>query len=82
MSREYFVSVLHGKYSALPPSERVRMIRELVAESQENAAFIRGNFPDFYAEAFPAFPKPNAKARTKRTVDKIRPKRTARRRKR
>ena len=76
MSKDYFVSVLHDKYSALAPSDRVRMIRELVAESQENAAFIRQNFSDFYAEAFPAPPKKSKR----RPSPKALPKRTAKRR--
>ena len=75
MSKDYFVSVLRDKYSALPPAQRVRMIRELVGESRENEKFIRENFPDFYAEAFPAASKPSAKRRTEPVAKKARWKR-------
>jgi hypothetical protein len=80
VSKDYFVSVLHDKYSAVAPAVRVRMIRELVAESRENEAFIRQSFPDFYAEAFPAGSKPSAKRRTKPAAAKARSKTVAKRR--
>jgi hypothetical protein len=52
MSEDHFVSALRREYAGLNPSDRKKKIRELVSESQENAKFIRENFPKFFAEAF------------------------------
>lgn len=53
LAKDHFVSVLREEYTALAPPERKKKIRELVAESKDNEKFIRSEFPDFFAEAFP-----------------------------
>ena len=50
---DHFISQLRKGYEALKPAERVKKIRELVAESPDNAKFIQAEFPDFFREAFP-----------------------------
>ena len=78
MSTDYFVSVLREQYMALGPSERKKKIRELVAESGDNEAFIREQFPDFFAEAFPSSSGSNGAVR--KSVSDVRPELVAKRR--
>ena len=54
MAVDYFISVLRERYSALSASDRKQKIRELVADSHEQADFIQKNFSEFFAEAFPS----------------------------
>jgi hypothetical protein len=73
MGVDYFISLVREKYATLDPSDRKQKIRELVAESKEQEIFIRKNFPEFFAEAFPA------KRRAKRSASSARTKRAKRR---
>lgn len=54
MPKDHFIAVLRKEYAALTPLDRKKKVRELVAESRDNEKFIREEFPEFFAEAFPS----------------------------
>ncbi len=53
MAMEHLVAAIAAHTGKMTANERTRKVRELVAESKENETFIRQNFPELYAEAFP-----------------------------
>lgn len=53
MSQDTFITILWAEYKALDAADRKEKIRELAAESEETKQFLRQEFPDFFAEAFP-----------------------------
>ncbi len=83
MAADYFIAVLRQRYSALSAPERKGKIREFVAESREQAEFIRKNFPEFFAEAFPSTNRTSTSSSRragKRLASGERPARAAKRR--
>ncbi|HEY0704195.1 MAG TPA: hypothetical protein VGD60_15600 [Candidatus Acidoferrales bacterium] len=53
MSDVHLLTAIAKSYVKLGAGERIRKIKKLASESEENDKFIRKYFPEFYEEAFP-----------------------------
>lgn len=53
MSDIHLLTAIAKKYARMSPSERIKKVRKLVAQSDANDRFIRKYYPEFYEEAFP-----------------------------
>jgi len=60
MAMRDLVAEIDSRATKMNRAERVRRIRELVAESRENKTFIQEFFPHLYLEAFPSASKSSA----------------------
>ncbi|HME01293.1 MAG TPA: hypothetical protein VKM93_28770 [Terriglobia bacterium] len=54
MAIEHLVTAICRRAKKISLQDRVTKIRELAAESKEDAAFIRDHFPELYEEASPS----------------------------
>jgi len=54
MAMEHLVRAICLRAKKMSAQDGVSKIRELAAESKEDAAFIRDHFPELYEEAFPS----------------------------
>ena len=53
MAMEHLVAAVCLRAKGMTAPERIAKVRELAAESKDDAAFIQTHFPELYHEAFP-----------------------------
>jgi len=54
MAMEHLIAAISLRAKEMSAPERIAKVREMAAESKEDAAFIQAHFPELYREAFPS----------------------------